>query len=47
MVIEMLDAGFEIATLQNDLRLFLLGMNQQLSSVQRHPRAARETGEAT
>lgn len=47
MVIEMLDAGFEIATLQNDLRLFLLGMNQQLSSVRLHPRAARETSEAT
>lgn len=36
MVTDMLNAGYEIATLQNDLRLFLTGMKQQLSSVQRN-----------
>lgn len=31
MVANMLAAGFHIATLQNDLNLFLVGMNQQLT----------------
>ncbi|OWT60062.1 HpcH/HpaI aldolase family protein [Candidimonas nitroreducens] len=33
MVADMLRAGFHIATLQNDLQLFLYGMNQQLAEV--------------